>query len=127
MPALLSLLRTRHALVAAAVCAASVLAGAQQSWATRPIQPADLSDLGAKGPVRDAVIRTALPARAAQRTEAFGDQHAHQMTISASVDGLDLAPYASVLAGTLHSGEISDLTVWVVTVPEVQAICGADA
>jgi hypothetical protein len=76
--------------------------------------------------VRDSVVRVVPRARAAaDRTELFVDQHGHQIALSTYTDGLDLAPYASVLAGTIHYDEIEDVAVWVVPPADVQEICGA--
>lgn len=108
------------------VALALLALAADRSWAVTPIQPADLSDLTAKAPVRDSVLKAKPRARAAaDRTELFVDQHGHQIALSTYIDGLDLAPYASVLAGTLHYDEIEDLAVWVVPPADVQEICGA--
>jgi hypothetical protein len=85
-----------------------------------------LSDLHARSVVRDSVVRVVPRARAAvDRTELFVDQHGHQIALSTYIDGLDLAPYASVLAGTIHYDEIEDVEVWVVDPADVEEICGA--
>jgi hypothetical protein len=118
----------RRPAIMIAVAAATMALAAQSASAARVVQPADLSELRARSAVRDSVIRVTPRAGAADdRTEVFVDQHGHRITLSTPIDGLDLTPYASVLAGTIHYDEIEDVAVWVLSPPDVQAVCGADA
>lgn len=92
------------------------------------VEPADLTGLRAKRPVEDSELRTTPRARAAAiRAETFVDDHGHRITLLTDIDGLDLGPYASVLAATLHYGEIQDLVTWVVEPAQVSAVCGPQA
>lgn len=96
--------------------------------AARPVRAADLSDLRAKRRVSDSVLRRAPLARAASsRSEEFVDSHGHRIKLSTDLDGIDLASYAGVLAGTLHYEEIEDLQTVVVDPSQIAAICGEGA
>lgn len=92
------------------------------------IEAADLSTLQAKARVRDRTFRGPVRARAAAlSTQSFVDDHGHTLVLSTDIPALDLAPYAAVLAGTYHYGEVEDLAVQVVDPSAVEGICGAGA
>jgi hypothetical protein len=87
----------------------------------RPVAPRDLDGLPIRSRVIDTIIHDRHLARSATaRSEVFVDQHGHNIWVETDIQGLDLAPYASVLAGTLHYDEIQDLVVEVVVAGKEQ-------
>lgn len=93
--------------------------------AARPVEAAPLDRITVKKRVVDTVLKARPPvARAAtQRTAVFSDPHGHRINISTGIDGLDLRPYAEILAGTLHDQEIEDLSVEVLPRSAIGAAC----
>ena len=92
------------------------------------VEPVPLAGTHALAPVHDLLPRGA--ARASRhalppsRVERLTDPHGHVITIGTSIAGLDLAPVAAVLAGTVHGAEISTVRVIVVTAATVASECG---
>jgi hypothetical protein len=79
--------------------------------------------------VHDALVapRDARAQASAATTRTFEDARHRTIRISTDVPGLDLAPYAAVLAGiSLHGREIEDLAVEVVAPNKIGAICGSE-
>ena len=94
------------------------------------MKPVRLAGTRALAPVRDV-----LPARSARasrhaappaRIERLTDPHGHVITIGSSIPGLDLAPVAAVLAGTVHGAEIATVRILVVSAADVPGQCGGD-
>ncbi len=66
-------------------------------------------------------------ASSAGTARVFEDSKHHSIRISTEVPGLDLAPYAAVLAGIpLHGREIENLQVQVVAPDKIGVTCGSD-
>lgn len=115
-------MRRLFAVIAVASACASIVAPANA--APRVAEPADLTGLSASGPIVDTVLAD-VPTAAIQGTpQVFVDPHGHRITLETAIPGLDLSPYADVLAATLHRNEIEDLVVYVVRPSETGAICG---
>ena len=93
--------------------------------AATPVQAVDLGEWRAKGEVTDTIVPPSPQARAANaRVERFTDEHGHTLTLITEQPGLDLLPYARVLAGLHHLGEIEDVIVEVVAPTSIGGICG---
>jgi hypothetical protein len=98
------------------------------SAAAAPVEPLSLGEWRAKDKVTDTIVAPRARAGAASaRLERFTDEHGHQLTLSTALAGLDLLPYARVLAGLHHRGEIEDVTVDVVAPTSIAEICGDPA
>jgi hypothetical protein len=100
--------------------------------APKPIEPADLDGVEAKRAVVDRVLaspprRARAAAAAPLRTEQWHDDQGRVITISTDLETVDLAPFASVLAGTVHGDEISTVGVTAVLMSEIGSICGDQA
>lgn len=103
------------------------------SWAN-PLEqggvpPTSLSGLEAVGPIQDRVILSPTArasASAPSRVEAYTDAAGNEIVLGTSIDGLDLAYFASVLAGVVHGSEISELRTRVVAPEEVAQFCGTE-
>jgi hypothetical protein len=115
----------RVALAALTVLSASVLAGAAS--AARLAEPIDLGEVVAKAEVQDAVFTEQPPKGPPARIEEFVDSHGHRFRIGTDVPGLDLAPYANVLASTVHRNETAKVLVEVVLPEQMTVVCGAEA
>jgi hypothetical protein len=79
--------------------------------------------------LHDTVLKPgAVVARASSAPpRVFRDAAGNPIRISTAVPGLDLAPYARLLAGIpLHGREIGDLSVEVVAPDRIGGICGSD-
>jgi hypothetical protein len=115
----------RVALAALTVLAAAAFAGAAS--AARLAEPIDLSEVVAKAEVQDAVF-TEQPAKGPPaRIEEFVDSHGHRFRIGTDVPGVDLAPYANVLASTVHRNETAKVLVEVVLPEQMTTVCGPEA
>jgi hypothetical protein len=57
----------------------------------------------------------------------FEDQHGHVLTFATDNKGLDLTPYANLLASTYHFDEIERVHVFVTSGAKLTEICGSDA
>jgi hypothetical protein len=118
--------------VALAAAAAGVLdPGPALGWERAvykgQVEPADLSRVRALTAVRDVVIST-RDVRASQsapiRVEKFTDRDGLSITVGTPLPVLDLRPIASVLAGSVHGGELETVRVWVVFKRDVGGACG---
>jgi hypothetical protein len=110
------------------VVLAAFPAGAAAAVPT-PVEPVDVGKWRAKGPIHDTVLPpSGVRARAAaDRTQEFIDDGSHVITVTTDVPGLNLLPYAQVLAYLIHYDEIEDVTVEVVAPGLISAVCGAEA
>lgn len=61
------------------------------------------------------------------RQQQFQDQHGHVLTLATDVEGLDLTPYAELLASTYHHGEVELLHLLVAGPETVSGLCGNEA
>ena len=59
--------------------------------------------------------------------ERFRDQHGHVLTLASDNGGVDLTPYANLLASTYHYGEIEFIHVFVTDEARLTEICGSSA
>jgi hypothetical protein len=103
-------------------------AGAAPADAARRVSGRTLAGTPMRARVHDAVLAPgAARARAAgSHMQVFRDAQGNPIRISTSVPGLDLAPYAQLLAGIpLHGAEIQYLDVEVVAPDKIGAICGS--
>jgi hypothetical protein len=119
----------RRLLLASASIATVLVCAPGAAAAPRPVQPADLEGLRVERLVKDRVLRGA-PSRvsaAGASTQVFSDQHGHRITVTTDVPGLDLQPYAEILAGTLHYDEIESVVVEVWLPEQIAAVCAPDA
>jgi hypothetical protein len=107
------------------------LAAAAPADAARRVSGRTLAGAPMHARVHDTVLApgTAQARASTATTRVFQDAHGNSIRISTSVRGLDLTPYARLLAGIpLHGAEIQYLAVEVVTPDKIGAICGsADA
>lgn len=115
----------RVALAALIVLAAAAFAGVAS--AARVAEPIDLSQVVAKAEVEDAVFTKQPPKGPPARIEEFVDSHGHTFRIGSDVPGVDLAPYANVLASTVHRSETATVLVEVVLPEQMATVCGAEA
>jgi hypothetical protein len=69
--------------------------------------------------------RRSLRSHVPSRVEEYVDEHGHSITVGTSIAGLNLQPFANVLAGTVHRSELSELRLMVVGLSQVQAECQA--
>ena len=108
------------ALVLAATAPAAVAIG------PRPVTPIALNGLPARHAINDVTLRHP-PARAtaaAAYTQLFDDGQGRTITVTTDIPGLDLTPYASILAATVHGDEIRDVLLEVVRSDQIATICG---
>jgi hypothetical protein len=63
----------------------------------------------------------------AAQSRQFLDQHGHTLTLSTDHPSLNLAPWAGMLAGVRHSGEIEYAHIFITDNSGVAALCGPDA
>jgi hypothetical protein len=96
--------------------------------AAREIAPEPVQGAAIHSRVHDTLVAPGRAARAsAATTRIFEDAQHRAIRISTDVPGLDLAPYAAVLAGIpLHGREIQYLAVEVVAPDKIGAVCGSD-
>ena len=110
------------------VLALMALPAAATAAAPIPVEPAEIGEWRAKGPVRDRVLPPGFRARAAaSRTEEFVDIGGHEIAVTTDVPELDLMPYAQILAWLIHFDEIDDVTLEVVAPERIGEVCGAEA
>jgi hypothetical protein len=114
-------------LIAAVLAALAAITPAQaaQRVTAKPVQGAPI-----RARVHDALLSPGEVRRArasAGVTRVFADPQGNAMHISSALPGLDLTPYARLLAGIpLHGREIQDLEVEVVAPDAIAAVCGSD-
>jgi hypothetical protein len=106
------------------------LAGAAPADAARRVSGRTVAGAPVHSRVHDAVLApraAGMRVRAsAAGTKVFQDAKGYSIHISTAVPGLDLTPYAQLLAGIpLHGAEIQDLAVEVVAPDKIGAICGS--
>lgn len=110
----------------AAFCAAALMAG--PAMAIAPAGKVDLTKVKAKGPVKDAILRTAPKvagiAKATARAS-YADAAGRTITMDSTVPGADLNTVAAVLNSTYHGAEITEVIVHVVRLSEIPTICGS--
>ena len=82
------------------VLALVVFPAAASAAEPTPVEPLDIGKWRAKGPIHDTVLPpSGVRARAAaDHTEEFVDVGSHIITVTTDIPGLDLMPYAQVLA-----------------------------
>jgi len=91
------------------------------------VEPVPLAGTRALRPVRDVLPRSSVRASRHAPPPPFQkltDPHGHVITIGTPIAGLDLAPVAAVLAGTIHGPEIATVRVIVVSAARVARECG---
>jgi hypothetical protein len=101
------------------------------TW-TNPVEqstvvPRDLGGVNAKREVEDRVLRRGLARASAvqpTRVEEYYDTDGHSITVGTAIAGLDLQPYAEILAGTVHGDELSELRVLVIPASQMDVECG---
>jgi hypothetical protein len=119
-------------IVALILLALPAAASARGTW-VHPVEqgtvaPRDLAGVRAKREIEDRVLRRTL-ARASlvqpTRVEEFTDiDHGHSIVIGTAIAGIDLQPYAEILASTIHGDELSDLRVLVIPPSQMDIECG---
>ncbi|MGH2838210.1 MAG: hypothetical protein ACRDJY_07675 [Thermoleophilaceae bacterium] len=98
---------------------------AEAAAAATPVEARALGEWRAKGEVTDTIVAPAAGARAAAaRVEQFTDEHGHTLTLATDLPDLDLLPFAEILAGLHHRGEIEDAIVEVAAPESLGEICG---
>lgn len=112
----------RFVVAAIAVLCAAAFAGS--AGAARPTEPIDLSQLVVKAEVHDTVFNKQPPKPPPARIEQFVDPHGHIFSVGTDISGLDLRPYANVLASTIHRNETNTVLVEVVLPEQIAGICG---
>jgi hypothetical protein len=113
----------RLLVVAFTVSCAAVLAPSALA-ANRLPENVEIEGVASNHAVRDVIVERSARAVPA-RIETFADAQGRAIRIGTDIQGIDLAPYASVLAQTLHGAEISTVLVEVVPWSAIEAACGA--
>jgi hypothetical protein len=113
----------RLVVAAFAVSCSAVLA--TPALAAEPLRRSvEIDGVASKHAVRDVIVEQSARATPA-RIESFADAQGRAIRIATDIQDIDLAPYAAVLAQTLHGAEISTVLVEVVPWSVIEAACGA--
>jgi hypothetical protein len=126
MRSLLALIAVSLFLPAAAAADPGDLPAAHRVDLSHVKAPAELPDLGAK-PRIPAYLKLSAHRQTPVKQEQYRDEHGHVLTLATDNAGVDLAPFANLLASTYHYDEIELVRVFVTDGATLTDICGASA
>jgi hypothetical protein len=125
--ALIAVALVLPATATATATATASLPSAHRVDLTHATAAAELPDLGAKPRIPAYLKFSAARRQAPAKEERYRDEHGHVLTLGTDNAGVDLAPFANLIASTYHYDEVELVYVFVTGQASLTRICGAGA